>query len=170
MIRNSLVITALFGVCLVVSLAPLAACGAAHGSAFTNDGGRETGGASGGGGEGGSGGITLGGDAGKDGQRRDGRGEGGTGPACPPGLMCDVACTGKKTTTVTGKVYDPAMKNPLYNIAVYVPAVPLVALPKGVPTGADACPCGALFRSGALTNTSTAARRELHAHQRPGGR
>jgi hypothetical protein len=56
---------------------------------------------------------------------------------------------------VTGKVYDPAHKNPLYNVAVYVPAVPLQALPKGVPTGADACSCGALFESGAVTNTTT---------------
>ena len=74
---------------------------------------------------------------------------------CPTGLQCNVSCTGGGTTTVTGTVYDPAQKNPLYNIAVYVPAVPLQPLPKGVPTGADACSCGALFESGALTNTYT---------------
>jgi hypothetical protein len=48
------------------------------------------------------------------------------------------------------------LTNPLYNVAVYVPATPLVPLPKGVPTGADACSCGALFQSGAITNTTTA--------------
>jgi hypothetical protein len=75
---------------------------------------------------------------------------------CPAGLQCNVSCTGGKTTTVTGKVYDPAMKDPLYNVAVFVPAVPLTQLPRGVPQGADACNCGALFPSGAVTATSTA--------------
>ena len=71
--------------------------------------------------------------------------------------MCNVPCSGGRSTTVTGKVYDPAATNPLYNVAVYVPATPLVPLPKGVPMGADACSCSALFQSGALANTTTAA-------------
>ncbi|MGO8997363.1 MAG: hypothetical protein ACLQVI_28945 [Polyangiaceae bacterium] len=75
---------------------------------------------------------------------------------CPTGLTCNVVCSGGGTTSVTGKVYDPAGKNPLYNVAVYVPAVPLTPLPKGVPTGAAACNCGALFESGAVVNTTTA--------------
>jgi hypothetical protein len=78
------------------------------------------------------------------------------GVVCPPGLQCNVTCTGGGTTTITGKVYDPAGKDPLLGVAVYVPAVPLTPLPKGVPTGADACSCGALFPSGAVTNTTTA--------------
>jgi hypothetical protein len=76
---------------------------------------------------------------------------------CPPGLTCNVSCGDAGTTTrITGKVYDPAGRNPLYNVAVYVPATSLRPLPKGVPTGADACSCHALFKSGALTATSTA--------------
>ena len=75
---------------------------------------------------------------------------------CPAGLMCNVSCTGGGTTTITGKVYDPAGKDPLYGVAVYVPAVPLTQLPRGVPTGSAACNCGALFESGAVTNTTTA--------------
>jgi hypothetical protein len=75
--------------------------------------------------------------------------------ACPPGLECDVSCPGGTTTTVSGTVYDPAGRNPLYNIAVYVPATPLQTLAKGVPTGPDACSCAALYKSGSVTSTTT---------------
>ncbi|HZS35259.1 MAG TPA: hypothetical protein VFF06_00455 [Polyangia bacterium] len=75
---------------------------------------------------------------------------------CPDGLMCNVACAGGTSTTISGKVYDPAGKNGLYNVAVYVPAGPLAPLPKGVPTGSDACSCAALYSSGAIVSTSTA--------------
>jgi hypothetical protein len=77
-------------------------------------------------------------------------------PACPPGLECNFACPAGETTQITGKVYDPAGKNPLYDVAVYVPRGSLAPLPKGVPTGADACSCVALFKSGALVSTLTA--------------
>jgi len=77
-------------------------------------------------------------------------------PVCPTGLQCNVSCSGGGTTSISGKVYDPAGKNPLYNVVVYVPATPLVPLPKGVPTGGDACECGALFKSGAVVSTATA--------------
>jgi hypothetical protein len=77
-------------------------------------------------------------------------------PACPAGLTCNVTCPAGMSTTITGKVYDPAGNNPLYNAAVYVPASPLQPLPKGVLTGTDACSCGALFQTGAVTNANTA--------------
>ena len=161
--RNALIVSAIFGACLLVSLSPLSGCGGSNGSAFTNDGGPDGGGDStshgrGNGGAGGTSGVMLGGDGGG----RDGGGSGNESGSnecpigSPAGLGRNVSCPSKKTTTVTGKVYDPAKKNGLYNVAVYVPAVPLVALPKGVPTAPDACSCGALYQSGAVVNTTTA--------------
>ncbi len=54
------------------------------------------------------------------------------------GLACQqVDCGGGPKTTLTGKVYDPAGANTLYDVVVYVPAGPLPALTAGA--GCDAC-------------------------------
>ncbi|MGZ3421045.1 MAG: hypothetical protein ACXVEE_24435 [Polyangiales bacterium] len=78
------------------------------------------------------GGITLG-DGGAG-----GLGDGGT---CT-GLTCKIdLCGGDYTKTqLTGKVYDPAGKNPIYNVLVYIPNSTPAALKDGV--SCDSCAAG----------------------------
>jgi hypothetical protein len=157
MSRYALSFAALIGAWWIATGLSVPACGGTHPeNTFGNSNGGSSG-ASGGGSGGGSGGSSNGSfvpDGGiPNGSSSGTSGDGGV--ACPSGLMCNVQCSGGGSTTITGKVYDPAGKDPLYNVAVYVPATPLQPLPKGVPTGADACSCAALFKSGALTSTFT---------------
>jgi len=139
----------LFGAAIiVVALAAVPACGSNGSSSGFGGSGGSNGSSGGTGGSNGGSGGSFGGGSGSGGNA-------GGGVACPSGLQCNVSCSGGTTTSISGKVYDPAGDDPLYGIAVYVPAVPLVPLPKGVPTGADACSCAALFESGAVVSTVT---------------
>jgi hypothetical protein len=58
--------------------------------------------------------------------------------------QCVASCPGGGSTTVSGTVYDPAGKNPLYGIVVYVPSVP----PAALPVGAGCYSCADLYQSG----------------------
>ncbi len=52
-------------------------------------------------------------------------------------LQCQVAKCDAGSTTLTGTVYDPAGKNPLYGATVFIPNAPLPAFPDGMST--DQC-------------------------------
>jgi hypothetical protein len=60
-------------------------------------------------------------------------------PDCPPGAMldCFVDSTCATPTTLTGTVLDPAGKNPLANVVVYVPEDPAHIAP--IATGTSSC-------------------------------
>jgi hypothetical protein len=60
-----------------------------------------------------------------------------------PCVNCTMAsCSGgTNSTTITGVVYDPAGSNPVYNVQVYVPSMPLPAFTQGASCG----PCSALY-------------------------
>jgi hypothetical protein len=88
-------------------------------------------------------------------------GSGGVPGVCPgvttggcQGLQCQVqACTATTKTTLTGTVFDPAGKIPLYNAVVYVPNAPLDAIPEGV--SCDQCSVRASGSPIAATLTAT---------------
>ena len=127
--------------CVALSVAFVPACGDSNGSQFAGTGG--DGGASGGGSSGASGGgCGLAGCA-------DGSGGGGSsGSSGCTNLQCQVhTCSGGSNgTTLSGQVFDPAGRNPLYNVVVYIPNAAggaLDTIPIGV--GSNSCSCGALF-------------------------
>ena len=64
------------------------------------------------------------------------------------GLQCSVpTCSGGQTTTITGKVYDPAAINPVYNAIVMIPNGVVQPIPAGVSNSA----CGGAPLPSAVT-------------------
>src|ERR1019366_8296719 len=80
----------------------------------------------------------------------------GTDSGGPPGacvnLQCQQhACGGGKTTTISGVVYDPAAKNPLYDVVVYVPNSKVAPFTSGASCDA----CGTLYSGNPVVTALT---------------
>ncbi len=65
-------------------------------------------------------------------------------------------CGSGKTTTLSGKVLDPAGVNPLYNVLVYIPNNPSDPNLKSFPVGPTCDVCGATAAGDPLVTTHTA--------------
>jgi hypothetical protein len=83
-------------------------------------------------------------------------GEAGTAGSGPcKGLWCQIpSCDGGAKTTISGTVFDPAGKNPLYNAFVYIPVDPAVALP-AFTSGASCDTCSGAGSVSAIASAQT---------------
>lgn len=97
------------------------------------------------GGAGGAGGTTATGQGGEDDPLVIG-----TGGACQ-GLQCQQVVCPEVPTTITGVVYAPEGKTPLYNAVVYVPN----AEPEPLPEGASCDSCGAVLSGDPIVTAIT---------------
>ncbi len=90
-------------------------------------------------------------DGGSPGQLGQTDAEAGTPGPCS-GLACQVhACSGGGSTTISGTVYDPAAKDPLYDIVVYVPN----SMPQPFPAGVQCDSCSSLYSGDPITAALT---------------
>jgi len=78
----------------------------------------------------------------------------GDGVAPCVGLECQIVnCSNGSHTTISGTVYDPAGRNPLYNVYVYIPNAPLLDIPSGpVCTSCQAPASGSPLPGGVQTD------------------
>jgi hypothetical protein len=86
---------------------------------------------------------------------------------CTPGLSCQIeACVGKPKTTISGVVYDPAGRVPLYNVVVYVPGDAL----SPIPDGAQCHTCNEFFSGTPIAPTLSGADGSFVLKDVPAGR
>ena len=95
--------------------------------------------------------------------------EASTGGGPCKGLFCQIAaCDGGKTTSLSGTVYDPAGKNPLYNAFVYIPVDPSVSLPP-FSSGASCDTCAGAGNLSAIAVVQTGADGKFKLDNVPSG-
>ena len=84
----------------------------------------------------------------------DGSTDGGFNLGCTPLSACQVSCRDGGTTSVSGIVYDPAGKVPLYNVIVYIPTTAV----QPIATGASCDQCGGEVTGNPLVSALTDAK------------
>jgi hypothetical protein len=84
---------------------------------------------------------------------------------CTRGGCTQPPCPNGGKTTVSGVVYDPAGKTPLYNVVVYVPNEPLA----DIPTGASCDTCSSPYSGRPITATLTDSRGRFSLEHMPVG-
>lgn len=88
----------------------------------------------------------------------------GSGTGCT-GLQCQQHDCPSGNTTISGRVYDPAGKNPLYNVAVYVPN----ETPQALPLGASCAKCDSLYTGHPVVTSLTDADGKFTIKDAPDG-
>jgi hypothetical protein len=92
-------------------------------------------------------------------------GAGGGGVPCS-GLGCQIhTCSGGGSTTISGTIYDPAGKNPLYGVVAYVPN----KTPDAITSGASCYSCSDLYTGEPLAAAITDATGKFTIPKAPDG-
>ncbi|HKU44952.1 MAG TPA: carboxypeptidase regulatory-like domain-containing protein [Polyangiales bacterium] len=86
-------------------------------------------------------------------------------PLACSGLQCQQKMCPTGSTTISGKIYDPAGKNPLYNVAAYIPNSP----PQPLPLGASCDPCEKLYTGNPIVTALTDAQGRFKIEKAPDG-
>jgi hypothetical protein len=79
--------------------------------------------------------------------------------------QCVSSCPSGGETTLSGTVYDPAGKNPLYGIVVYIPSEP----PAAMATGASCYSCNSLYTGNPIAFAVTDSAGKFTIHGVPDG-
>jgi hypothetical protein len=94
-----------------------------------------------------------------------GNGSQSSGQPCT-GLQCQIhSCSGGGSTTISGTIYDPAGKNPLYGVVAYVPN----STPAPLGEGASCYSCGDLYTGDPIAAAVTDAQGHFTIQNAPDG-